>query len=280
MSEADIRALEKQLEAMKKAKQERWEPLRKKYGNEKNPAKVLYKCLVNEEEGKDEDQWIENIKLCFDKMDSPDQKLEPQYRLPVIGDHPRTILGVMITWQKDHPKVEKFLRGKLDFHKVIKGELYMNTWAWGERVSYEGSNMWSEAKPVFLAVLYGKTRWLKELLELGAKTGYGYFLRKSLWDYCQRRMYDAWPGTTGYSSYWRRLTPTQLNDYLDPDTTHFREDVKLKARLKEVDGLEGDKLKERVRKIRKEIEQILIIGGADRAKIKDSGNPQGLKLKY
>lgn len=275
MSEADIRALEKQLEAMKKAKQERWEPLRKKYGNEKNPAKVLYKCLVNEEEGKDEDQWIENIKLCFDKMDSPDQKLEPQYRLPDIDGHASTILGVMITWQKDHPKVEKFLRGKLDFHKVIKGELYMNTWAWGGPYRYDGKNHWSQARPVFLAVLYGKTKWLKELLQLGAKTGYGYFFRKSLWDLCKWKEYNVY----GYSSNWRRMTPTQLNDYLDPDTEHFIEDRKLIARLKN-EGLDNDKLKERVRKIRKEIEQILIVGGADSAKIKDSGNPQGLKLKY
>ena len=275
---SDIKALQAQIDALKKAKQDRWEPLRKKYGNEKKPAKVLYKCLINEDEGKDEDQWIENIKICFNQMDSPD----PTKILLKGVTYKSTILGIMITWQKDHPKVEKFLREKLDFHKVIDGDLYMNTWAWEEEVEGYKFSVWTRAKPVFLAVLYGKTRWLNELLKLGAKTASGYYLRKKFWKSCKDKSIrlddDVRWRAIGASEFFRRLTPRELNDhFMDPKSSYSDEDVKLIARLKN-EGLDNNKLKERVRKIRKEIEQILIVGGANSAKIKYSGNPQGLKL--
>lgn len=257
MSEADIIALEKQVEAMKKAKQERWKPLVNKYDSS-NPARVLYKCLVNEEEeGKNEDQWIERIELCFDKMYKEDQKLEPQYRLdtPYYG-YETTILGIMIAWQKKHPDVEKFLRGKLDFHKVIDGELYMNKWAWGkDDLSKKQENYPTKAKPVFLAVLFGKTEWLIELLGLGANTDYGLF----------------W---TGYNNNCTLLTPQELNNELIK-----KYDLLLKDRLKKA-NLKGDELEKERKKIREEIGKILLVGGADKEKIKGLSNPQGLKLKY
>lgn len=272
MSSRQARAeLQKQLEALDREDNEKWQPLVNKYGYASNPAIVLYKCLVNEEEGKNEDQWIQNIQYCFNKMHDPEQKLEPQYRL----DSPKflnsnvyetTILGIMITWQKKYPKLEKFLLvGEkevppvLDLHKVIDGELYMNKWAWGadNKNTATGVNYSTKARPVFLAVLFGKTEWLKKLLGLGANTDHGRF----------------WTGTNGNC---RSLTPQELNTEL----IKKHDDWLIKRLKKEKANLKGDDLEKERKKIREEIRKILLVGGADQAKIKGLSNPQGLKLKY
>jgi hypothetical protein len=252
----------KQLEAFDKEDNEKWQPLVKKYGYGNVPAIVLYKCLVNEEEGKDEDQWIKNIEYCFNKMCDPEHKLElePQYRLDLtnlLNSYETTILGIMITWQQDHAKVEKFLRGKLDLHKVIDGELYMNKWAWGadDIGPRNGVNYFTKARPVFLAVLFGKTEWLKELLGLGANTDNGLF----------------W---TGKNSNCRSLTPQELNTSLIQKHDDWLKKRLIKAKLNNVE------VEKERKKIREEIRKILLVGGADQAKIKGLSNPQGLKLKY
>ncbi len=284
------------------AELEVWNDLSKKYKTAKDdPGKVLYLCLANEEEAGDNNdagqkKWIENIEICLNEMEDRNPNEDPVYKEVRMGYSnrfgkyaPRTILGTMMTWQKEHVLVENFLRKKLDFHKVINDELYMNAWAWGViHVKY-----FNKARPVFLAVLYGKTRWLKELLQLGAKTDAGQFFRLSLRNHCIDKYVESWSewgNDVGNSSFFSVLTPTQLNDYFLGEKKKVgkflrkeygkEEDIYLVERLKNVEGLEGDKLKEKVKKIRTEIKQLLLVGGADRAKIKDSGNPQGLKLKY
>lgn len=263
MSKKEILRRKKELEAKEKERQEKWQPLVNKYGKwSRDPARILYLCLVNEEgEGEDQDQWIERIELCFDEMYDEDEKLDPQYRLNPQTPHnyETTILGIMITWQKKHPIVEKFLRGKLDFHKVIDGELYMNKWAWGKDAKDEnGKHHPTQGRPVFLAVLFGKTEWLKELLRLGANTDYGLFWN-NLNDNCTR------------------LSPRWLNIELLKNKKFVNDP--LKDRLK-IEGFEGEKLTEKQKEIREEIRKILLVGGADQAKIKGLSNPQGLKLKY
>ncbi len=265
MSEREILELQKKIEALKKEKAEKWELLTKKYhtwefytDGSKNPrrtknvaGRVLYECLVNEkEEGKDQDQWIKNIELCFDKMYIENEELEPQYRM----DSPSfktTILGIMITWQQDHATVEKFLRGKLDFHKVIDGEMYMNKWAWGQIDGNSSRNYNQEAKPVFLAVLFGKTKWLRELLRLGAKTDYG------MWWNMQNS------GCT-------RMSPQELNNEL---MIHY--DKHLDDRLKTNTAFEDYEVRKIERKrIREEIKKLLLVGSATKTTINDSSNPQ------
>jgi len=294
----------------------KFEALKKKYET-KIARNVLFYCLKDEiGEKKDingkvvakawenDQEWLSNIKLCLRVVGREHPETEPQYNLPNMGispckfedqkcnpkGHPTTILGIMITWKKEHPLVENFFntddKYKLDFYKVMKlsnetgtGELYMNSWAWGARniiMQYKMPNdLYTKAKPLFLAVLFGNTRWVKKLLDMGAKTDYGYFLQKSLYE--KMRLIAIMT-----SKYFRRITPVELNDYFTTSTKklggYYVHDIYLKARLKYNNpSMDENQIKKEIIKIRKEIKTLLQFGGA---KSKDSGNPQGLKLKY
>lgn len=308
---------------------EKFEALKKKYDT-KNFREVLLYCLQDEvgekkdrdgnvlnKAWKDDQEWLTNIKLCLRVVGRKYPKTEPQYNLPNIGSseckynrptytdyddqkcnpqgHPVTILGIMITWNKEHPDVEKFFntdeKYKLNFYKVMDlskeigtGELYMNSWAWGARNTIMQNRMpndlYTKARPLFLAVLFGKTRWVKKLLDMGAKTDYGYFVQKSLYENVSNFLIKT-------SKYFRRITPVELNDYFtNPNLDNVKHrlggfyvhDTYLKARLKYNNpNMDSQQIKNEIIKIRIEIRTLLQFGGA---KIKDSGNPQGLKLKY
>lgn len=201
-------------------------------------------------ESKNEDQWLKRIKAIFAKMDD-ENEWEPEqesiynfgYGIPYSSDtggrffkkgdkdkmigtpltRGNTVLGCIIGWKKEHTKIKDYLLDKLDlYHVMPSGELYMNVSAvkhddLGDKPSVEGTAL-------FYAVVMGKDKMVKLLLDKGAKTTGGKYHDKYLVkdhlitkarDQAERKR--CWSSEIGMkwledTSMYRK-TPTEMNNF-------------------------------------------------------------------
>ena len=106
-----------------------------------------------------------------------------------------TVLGCIIGWKKEHKKIKDYLLDKLDlYHVMPSGELYMNVsavkhkdlggekvYAYGKFKDYKLQGLPTvEGTALFYAVVMGKDKMVKLLLEKGAKTIDGKYRDKYL----------------------------------------------------------------------------------------------------
>ena len=208
-------------------------------------------------ESKNEDQWLERIKTILDMLKSENKKAKWLPKGDAIyllgynilyhddrggrffkqGDKEKdkmlgtpltrgnTVLGCIIGWKKEHKKIKDYLLDNLDlYHVMTNGELYMNVSAVKHKDLGKDGLPSVEGTALFYAVVMGKDKMVKWLLDKGAKTTDGKYHDKYLVkDHLITKARDkdersrCWKAEIGMkwledTSMYRK-TPTEMNNF-------------------------------------------------------------------